>query len=76
MCNNMNNVDMTGAETTIFNSRDSMTSDERAAVKSGEKRGEKAAMAEHPKRFELAGQRAKGRKQYEENYDKIDWSIV
>lgn len=48
---------------------------ERAAVKSGEKRGERVAMQENPERFGLAGERARNRKAYAKNYAKIDWSI-
>lgn len=44
--------------------------EEKAAVKSGEKRGEREAERENPERFGLAGQRAKGRRKYDEGYRK------
>jgi len=53
---------------TIFSG--DLDSEERAAVKSGEKRGEKVAMQEDPERFGLARQRALGRTKYEVNYVK------
>lgn len=59
---------------TIFTS--GLDPDEKAAVKSGEKRGEREAMKEDPERFGMARQRALGRKRYSKNYDKIDWSII
>ena len=62
----MNELD--GTDTTIFTSPQDMTSEERSAVKSGEKRGERVAMAEDPERFGLARQRALGMKKYEEGY--------
>ena len=40
-----------GAETTIFSSRDSMTSPERDAVKKGENRGKVAVMNENPEKY-------------------------
>lgn len=49
--------------------------EERAAVRSGEERGKRVAMAEDPERFGLARQRALTKKKFDENYDKIDWSI-
>ena len=57
-----------GAETTIFSSRDTMTSAERVAVKSGEKRGERIAMKENPKRFSLAKSAAINKKKYDAGY--------
>jgi len=39
------------AETTIFSSRDSMTSAERDAVKKGENRGKVAVMNENPEKY-------------------------
>lgn len=49
--------ELSGNETTIFTSGSGMTSEERSAVKSGEKRGEREAMKDNPKRFGLARQR-------------------
>ena len=51
---------------TIFSG--DLDSSERDAVKSGEKRGERMAMAEDPERFGLARQRGKNMRKYEENY--------
>lgn len=51
---------------TIFSG--DLDSEERAAVKSGEKRGERVAMTEDPERFGLARQRALGRTKYEVGY--------
>lgn len=51
---------------TIFSG--DLNSEERAAVKSGEKRGEHVAMKEDPKRFSLAGQKGKNIRKYEINY--------
>lgn len=59
-----------GNNRTIFSSTGSMTSEERTAVKSGEKRGARALVAENPKRFGLVRQRAKNMRKYEENYKK------
>lgn len=50
---------------TIFSG--DLDSEERSAVKSGEKRGEREAMKEDTKRFGLARQRGSGR-QYGINY--------
>lgn len=61
--------------TTIFSSPQSMDSAEREAVKKGEDRGKRIAVAEDPERFGLARQRALTKKQFDENYAKIDWSI-
>ena len=58
--------DWEDAEKTIFSG--DLDSEERAALKSGEKRGEKIAMKEDPKRFGLARQRALGRNNYAVNY--------
>lgn len=52
--------------TTIFST--GMSSEEKAAVKSGEKRGEREAMKEDPKRYGLARQRALNRRKCEEGY--------
>ena len=43
------------AETTIFSSRDTMTSEERTAVKKGEKRGERVTEAESPEKYNNIG---------------------
>lgn len=51
---------------TIFSG--DLDSEERAALKSGEKRGERVAMAEDPERFGLARQRALGMRKYGINY--------
>ncbi len=56
-------------ETTIFSSRDTMDTAEREAVKSGEKRGEKMAMLDDPDRFAAAGSKAKGKKNWDKNYE-------
>lgn len=63
---------MNSDEATIFSSPGSMSSAERAAVKSGEKRGEAVAMAERPEHYGCIG--SMDNKRYRENYDKIDWS--
>ena len=42
---------LAGAETTIFSSRDTMTTPEREAVKIGENRGKKKVMAENPEKY-------------------------
>ncbi len=57
--------ELSGTDTTIFSG--DMTSEEKDAVKSGEKRGEREAMKENTKRFGLARQRGSGR-QYGINY--------
>ena len=57
---------------TIFSG--DLDSEERAAVKSGEKRGEREAMAEDPERFGMARQRALGRKRYEEAFARFGTS--
>ena len=51
---------------TIFST--GLSCEQKNAIKSGEKRGEREAMKENPKRFSLARQKALGRKKYEENY--------
>jgi hypothetical protein len=56
--------ELSGAETTIFTAGSDMTSEERSAVKSGEKRGEREAMKEDTKRFGLARQRGKNIRKY------------
>lgn len=60
--------ELSGNETTIFTAGSDMTSEERSAVKSGEKRGEREAVAEDPKRFGLARQRGKNIRKYEVGY--------
>jgi hypothetical protein len=55
------------ADRTIFDSSE-LSSEERAAVRKGEERGKKAAMAEDPERFGMARQKALGRKAYDEGY--------
>jgi hypothetical protein len=40
-----------GADTSVFSSRDTMTTHEREAVKKGEKRGENITMAENPEKY-------------------------
>ena len=64
---------MDNEESTIFSSPQSMSADERAAVKSGEERGKRVAMAERPEHYGNIGSR--NNIQYRNNYDKIDWSI-
>jgi len=61
-------IDWEDDNKTIFST--DLDAEEKAAVKSGEKRGERVAMAEDPERFGLARQRALGRKKYEVNYVK------
>ena len=63
---------MENDESTIFTSPQCMSSAERSAVKSGEERGKRAAMAERPEHYGNIGSR--NMKKYRENYDKIDWS--
>jgi len=58
--------ELSGTETTIFST--GMSSEEKDAVKSGEKRGEQVAMAEDPKRFGLARQRGRNIRKYEVGY--------
>lgn len=53
---------------TIFTSPSDLDSEERAAVKSGEKRGERVAMQEDPKRYGLARQRGLNKRKYDEGY--------
>ena len=53
---------------TIFTSIGSLDSDERDAVRSGQKRGERAAMAENPERFGMARQKAKNKGRYDAGY--------
>ena len=59
-------------ESTIFSSPGSMSSAERSAVKSGEERGKRVAMAERPKHYGNIG--SINMNKYRENFDKIDWS--
>jgi len=59
-------IELSGAETTIFST--GMSGEEKDAVKSGEKRGEREAMKEDPKRFGLARQRGKNIRRYEVGY--------
>jgi hypothetical protein len=65
---------MDNEESTIFTSPQQMSSEERSAVKSGEARGEIAAMAERPEYYGNIGSR--DHKKYRDNYDKIDWSVT
>lgn len=58
--------ELSGAETTIFST--GMSGEEKDAVRSGEKRGEREAMKEDPKRFGLARQRGKNIRRYEVGY--------
>lgn len=58
--------ELSGADTTIFST--GMSGEEKDAIKSGEKRGERVAMAEDPKRFGLARQSGKNIRKYETNY--------
>lgn len=44
-----------GVDTTIFSSRDTMTTHERDAVKTGEKRGENIVMTENPEKYGCIG---------------------
>jgi hypothetical protein len=60
---------LSGAEKTVFTS--DLDKDEHAAVKSGEERGKRVAMADNPERYGMARQKAKGLKAYEKNYVKI-----
>ncbi len=62
--------------TTIHSSPQSMSSVERAAVKKGEARGKREAMAADPKRFSLARQRGKNKKRFDDRYELIDWSVI
>lgn len=62
--------------TTIHSSPQSMSSAERDAVKKGEARGKRQMEAEFPKRFELARQRGKSKRQYDAGYAKINWSLT
>ncbi len=63
---------MENEESTIFTSPQCMSSAERSAVKSGELRGKRAAMAERPEHYGNIG--SVSPKRFRENYDKIDWS--
>ena len=56
---------------TIFST--DLDSEERAAVKSGEKRGEREAMAADPERFGMARARARNRAKYAVGFDRIKW---
>lgn len=51
---------------TIFSG--DLDSEERAAVKSGEKRGERIAVQENPKRYGFARQKALGMREYGKKY--------
>ena len=71
-CNNM--IDFGDDDNkTIFTS--DLDPDEKAAVKSGEERGKRVAMAENPERFGMARQRALNKEKFDRNYARIDWSI-
>lgn len=65
---------MDNEESTIFTSPQCMSSAERQAVKTGEKRGKRAAMAERPEHYGNIGSSKPAL--YRENFDKIDWSIT
>ena len=62
------------AEKTIFTSGSDLSSEERDAVKKGEKRGEQKAMESDPERFGMARARAKGRVKYAIGYSRIKWA--
>jgi len=54
---------------TIFST--DLDSEEREAVRTGEKRGKKESKLENPKRYGLARQRALGMRKYEIEYERI-----
>ena len=54
---------------TIFST--GLSCEQKNAIKSGEKRGEREAMKENPERFATARRNATKRKQYEESYVRI-----
>ncbi len=60
--------------TTVHSNPQSMSSAERAAVKTGEARGKREMMAAHPERFGLAGELGRCKRQFDEGYNQIDWS--
>ena len=64
----------TEEEKTIHTTGSDMTFEERSAIKTGEKRGERVAMAENPERFGMARARARNKTRYDKNYPNIDWS--
>ena len=64
--------DMTGANDSIFTS--DLNPAEKAAVKTGEERGKRIAMAENPERFGMARQMGLNKKKFDKNYTKIDWT--
>ena len=61
---------LAGAERTIFNSPQSLDSDERDAVKKGENRGKKAAIADRPEHYGNIG--SINSRQYAKNRAEID----
>lgn len=61
---------MDEADKTIFDTTD-LDPEERAAVRSGQKRGERIAMQEDPERFGMARQKALNRKKYEETWERV-----
>lgn len=63
---------MDNDESTIFTSPQQMSSEERSAVKKGEARGKRMAMAERPEHYGNIG--SISAKKYRDGYDKIDWS--
>lgn len=63
---------MDNDESTIFSSPQSMSSEERSAVKTGEERGKKMAMLERPEHYGCIGNSNPSK--YRKNYGKIDWS--
>lgn len=69
-------MDLGDDTTTIHSSPQSMTSAEREAVKKGEARGKREFVAANPKRFGLARELGKGKRQFDKGYEQIDWSIT
>jgi hypothetical protein len=63
---------MDNDESTIFTSPQQMSSEERSAVKKGEARGKRMAMAERPEHYCNIG--SVSPMAYSEGYDKIDWT--
>ena len=63
---------MDNPESTIFTSPQQMSSEERSAIKKGEERGKRMAMAERPEHYGNIG--SINWKKYRANYDKIDWT--
>ena len=58
------------ADRTIFDGSE-LNSEERDAVRKGEERGKRAAERENPERFGIARSRARGKKNWDKNYDRI-----